>query len=106
MKHFQKTNDLTYILLLIIFVLNTFDGISTYIGIKLGFIEEGNYLLSNLPPSGILLIKLLLSVCVIYLTSIRFSMAFKRKFNILLSGVLIIYLFIASLHIFWMSLYF
>lgn len=83
-------------------VLNTFDGIFTYIGLKNLQMVEANPLLRRLEPESVLVLKLLLSGLLSYVIYNKGLMKFGKKFLILLSMVIAIYLGVISLHLFWL----
>lgn len=87
---------------LIIVVLNTLDGVFTYIGLKNLQMVEANPLLRTLKPESVLVLKLLLSGLLSYVIYNKGFMKFGKKFQILLSMVIAIYLGVISLHLFWL----
>ncbi|WP_048823517.1 DUF5658 family protein [Bacillus sp. B-jedd] len=81
--------------------LNIFDGISTYAGMKMSLIGEKNPLLAWMPPEGIILIKLLLSM--IFL-QIVMKVNLKKpvfKYSLIIGNCM--YLFTAALHFYWLT---
>ena len=100
---FSKQNHLVLLGWLLV-ALNTLDGLLTYIGIKLHFIEEANPLLATLPPVALLGIKLLFSVALgFFLIKNQYS-PFKRYIPYLLAFANLLYIGVTCLHVFWITL--
>lgn len=81
--------------------LNIFDGISTYSGMKMSLIGERNPLLAWMPPEGIFMIKLLLSI--IFL-QILVKVNLKKpvfKYSLVVGNCM--YLLTAALHVYWLT---
>lgn len=91
-------------LLAIIIVLNTLDGICTYIGLINHWIEEANPLLSGFSPLVILCIKLLLSGAVFWLWKTTFPTRFVNGWKVILVLVVALYSWITLLHLVWLFL--
>jgi hypothetical protein len=85
-------------------ILNIFDGLLTFIGLTLGYITEGNPLLSSWSPLNILMIKLLLSLCLFSLLFTPFISIQSRSWRYLLLSANILYFMILFLHTVWLVL--
>jgi hypothetical protein len=85
-------------------LLNSLDGIATYVGISLFIISEANPLLAELDPFYILMIKLYLSTFLAMHILHHPKQLFARGFKYLLSFANVCYLGVFSTHIFWISL--
>lgn len=85
-------------------VLNVSDGLLTFFGLTLGYITEGNPLLSSLSPFAILTIKLLLSLCLFSLLFTPFVSNRTRHWRYLLLSANILYSMILLLHASWLIL--
>lgn len=85
-------------------LLNSLDGIATYVGISLLIITEANPLLAELNPFYILMIKLYLSAFLTaHILQHRMEL-FGRGFKYLLSFANVCYLGVFSTHAFWIGL--
>lgn len=81
--------------------LNFMDGIATYAGMKALLINEANPLLNNMPPGIILIVKLGLSLALLYLIK-RIDLK-KPIFKIFIGAGNCLYLIIAAMHVYWIS---
>ncbi|SLL34456.1 Uncharacterised protein [Mycobacteroides abscessus subsp. abscessus] len=93
------------LLFLLLSLLNFFDGIFTFLGIKLNHISEANPLMNYLweiSPFLFLLLKVALSFFLVYL-AISFSSKNIRLWVFLLSIPLMLYSSILLLHIVWIT---
>jgi Domain of unknown function (DUF5658) len=82
--------------------LNFFDGLCTYAGLKLNLIEEGNPVLAWMPPEGILGLKALLSLALLY---ILYKVELKKpvfKYSLITGNS--IYSLLAVLHLYWIGI--
>jgi len=85
-------------------ILNSLDGIATYIGITLLLISEANPLLTRLDPLMILMIKLFLStVFAVFILKYPFQQ-FGNSVKYLLSFANACYLCIFAFHLFWIGM--
>ncbi|WP_316570200.1 DUF5658 family protein [Neobacillus sp. YIM B06451] len=82
--------------------LNFMDGIATYAGMKAFLIEEANPLLASMSPGFIIIMKLALSLALLFLAK-RADLA-KPIFKICIGVGNGVYLMIAVLHIYWISI--
>ena len=85
-------------------ILNVFDGMLTFFGLSLGYITEGNPLLSSLSPFAILTIKLFLSLCLFSLLLTPFIAIRNRYWRYLLLSANVLYSMILILHASWLIL--
>jgi hypothetical protein len=85
-------------------LLNSLDGIATYIGISLSIITEANPLLVELDPFYILMIKLYLSTFLAVHSLQHPVQLFGRGFKYLLSFANVCYLLVFVAHCFWIGL--
>ncbi|WP_019413208.1 DUF5658 family protein [Paenisporosarcina sp. TG20] len=83
-------------------VLNTLDGVFTYIGLKNLQMVEANPFLRTLKPESVLVLKLLLSGLLSYVIFNKGLIRFGKKFQILLSMVIAVYSGVILLHLFWL----
>ena len=82
--------------------LNSFDCLSTYVGMKLHLFNEGNPLLAEMPPEGIVFLKTCLSLLLMYsLFKIDLN---KLVFKFSLIAVSSVYSVVAVIHLYWMSI--
>lgn len=85
-------------------ILNSLDGIATYIGITLLLISEANPLLTNLDPLAILMIKLFLStIFAVFILKYPFQQ-FGNSVKYLLSFANACYLGVFAFHLFWIGM--
>ncbi|MGE6489101.1 DUF5658 family protein [Paenisporosarcina sp. NPDC076898] len=85
-------------------ILNSLDGIATYLGITLLLISEANPLLTRLDPLMILMIKLFLStVFAVFILKYPFHQ-FGNSVKYLLSFANACYLCIFAFHLFWIGM--
>ena len=85
-------------------ILNSLDGIATYIGITLLLISEANPLLMKLDALTILMIKLFLStVFAVFILKYPFQQ-FGNSVKYLLSFANVCYLCIFAFHLFWIGM--
>jgi hypothetical protein len=87
-------------------LLNSLDGIATYIGISLLIITEANPLLAELDPFTILIIKLYLSTFLSIFILQHPMQMFGKGFKYLLRFANMCYLLVFSSHVFWIGLSF
>lgn len=87
-------------------LLNSLDGIATYVGISLLIITEANPLLAELDPFTILIIKLYLSTFLSVFILQHPMQLFGKGFKNLLRFANICYLLVFSSHVFWIGLSF
>lgn len=85
-------------------LLNSLDGIATYVGISLMIITEANPLLAELNPFTILIIKLYLSTFLSVFILQHPMQLFGRGFKNLLRFANMCYLMVFSSHVFWIGL--
>ncbi|MGE7839499.1 DUF5658 family protein [Lysinibacillus sp. NPDC093712] len=99
-----------YIILLslVISFLNIFDGIATHFGLLHNKIEELNPIMDFLWVSShalFLTVKMMLSLSISYLSYLVYRLSgtrFQKLYTICLSGILILYLAIFSIHLYWL----
>lgn len=85
-------------------VLNSLDGIATYVGITLLIISEANPLLIKLDPFTILIIKLFLSTLfAVFILKYPFQQ-FGKSFKYVLSFANVCYLSVFLFHIIWIGM--
>ncbi|RHW41661.1 hypothetical protein D1B31_08070 [Neobacillus notoginsengisoli] len=82
--------------------LNLFDGLSTYAGMKLSLIGENNPLLSWMGPEGIVGVKMLLSLLLLFVL-VRVNIK-KPIFKYSLVIANCVYSFVAAVHLYWFTL--
>lgn len=85
-------------------LLNSLDGIATYVGISIMIITEANPLLAELDPFTILIIKLYLSTFLSVFILQHPMQLFGRGFKNLLRFANMCYLLVFSSHVFWIGL--
>ncbi|WP_396954432.1 DUF5658 family protein [Niallia sp.] len=101
----MKRSDYLKILFISLSLLNFFDGILTFLGIKSNQIAEANPLMNSLwkiSPSLFLILKLGLSIFLFYL-AIYFYSKNVRLWIFLLSIPLVLYSSVLLLHMFWIT---
>ena len=87
-----KYNTYSYYSLIALLILNMFDGIITYIGLKLEFYMEMNVMLSNIynyNPSLFLLVKVIIPTIVLY------TLFLKLKYKI--SNITKLFIYIGNI---------
>ena len=84
-------------------LLNSLDGIATYVGISLLIITEANPILAELDPFNILMIKLYLSTFLTVFILQHPLQLFGRGFKYLLSFANVCYLGVFASHAFWIG---
>ncbi|MBM7690791.1 hypothetical protein JOC77_000194 [Peribacillus deserti] len=93
-------------MLLLLAILNALDCLCTYFGLSLHHIQEGNPLMAalwNQHPFLFLLIKMLLSICLLYLYAQRTRIPILSNFSIrfLMYGAFVLYISILFMHSLW-----
>lgn len=88
----------------VLIILNCFDGIATYIGISLILITEANPIMSQLDPTNILLIKILLSAMLAVFILHYPIKQFSNRVKYLLGFANICYVGVFVFHIYWIGL--
>lgn len=88
--------------LLLLCLLNLFDGIATYYGIENGIFEEGNPLLSYFSAWNILLIKVFFSIMVVVL--IIKKIQGKKHIKLLINIALFAYGIVFCVHVYWIAI--
>jgi hypothetical protein len=100
----MKKKALTYYL---IFLLTFFDVLFTAIGIRSGFIEEGNPLLKSFVEYSLELsmisVLLIIAIILIFLYRVRNKIGWL---SYALCGIISVKVFVIGMHLNWMLLYF
>ncbi|WP_251047668.1 DUF5658 family protein [Planococcus sp. ISL-110] len=87
-------------------ILNSLDGLLTYVGLSFGAITEANPLLASFSPLTLLATKLFLSLCLFAFLYTPFIWIQSRTWRYALIGVNTIYTSILLLHVFWLTFLF
>lgn len=96
------------VICIVIASLNLFDGMITYFGLLNSYIEESNPImlyLWNASPTYFLVVKVILSLLILLVGMWSKRNAFKNftLINRALVVVLFIYIYIFSIHMFWLT---
>lgn len=97
-----------FVICIVIALLNLFDGMITYFGLLNSYIEESNPIMLyiwNLGPIYFLVVKFILSLLILVVGMWSKRNAFKKFafINKALVVVLFIYIYIFSIHMFWLA---
>lgn len=107
-KDIQNIKDKKYrILIYGIIIMNIFDLIFTYVGLKSNYIEEGNQLMANIYMNNEFMFVLIKVIAIIFFATMLLK--FTKKFSLLIKTLLwiafIVYLGITFLHIYIIIFY-
>ena len=86
--------------LILLLLLNIFDGLITYIGLEFGFYQEMNVLVNNIYSSNLfLLIKVIIPTAILILLVLNIKDNLSKITKLFIYTANIVYVFIGSYHI-------